>query len=239
MDGDGALPPGWAWARLDEICEINPATTSAHLAGHDEVAFVPMAAVEALTNRIDTSQRRPLNEVTTGFTRFAPGDVLFAKITPCMENGKIAVVPELPEQIGFGSTEFHVLRRRPGIEPLFVRHYLAQQHFRDIARRAMSGAVGQQRVPAAFLRDVVIPVPPTAEQTRIVREVTLLFDDIDAAEAALARAQESLTQFRASLLHAACTGALTAEWRAANPTNETGAELLAKLLAARRLEANG
>ena len=74
-----------------------------------------------------------------------------------------------------------------------------------------------------------IAVPPFAEQERIVREVTLLFDEIDAAEAALARAQENLTQFRASLLHAACTGALTAEWRAANPTNETGSAFLRRI----------
>lgn len=228
------LPSGWAWARLGDVCEVNPATDISHLSRDDTVAFVPMAAVAELSNQVDTSRRRPLHEVVTGFTRFAPGDVLFAKITPCMENGKIALVPEVAEGVAFGSTEFHVLRCGSGVEPPFIRHFLAQQRFRDFARGAMSGAVGQQRVPAEFVRDAPIPLPSSGEQARIVTELKTLFAELDEAEAALARARESLTQFRASLLHAACTGVLTAEWRAANPARETGADLLRRILAERR-----
>jgi type I restriction enzyme S subunit len=223
------LPPGWAEATLETVCEINPATDISAIPADRDVTFVPMAAVGALTNVVDTTKMRPLREVTTGFTRFQSGDVIFAKITPCMENGKIALVPELPNGIGLGSTEFHVLRPKAGIDAAYVCHYLMQEVFRATARRSMSGAVGQQRVPAAFLREATLPVPPAAEQTRIVAAVNTLFEEVEAGEAALARAREGLTQFRASLLHAACTGAVTADWRAANPTNATGDDLLGEI----------
>lgn len=231
---DEVLPPGWAWATLGEVCEINPGTDTSHLTPDDEVAFIPMASVSELSSVVDTSKRRPHREVSKGFTRFAPADVIFAKITPCMENGKIALVPEVPGGVAYGSTEFHVIRARPGIDPAYVRHYVSQQSFRDSARAKMSGAVGQQRVPVDFLRDAPIPIAPPAEQAGIANEIHALFTDLDTAEAALGRAREGVEQFRASLLHAACTGALTAAWRAANPPMETGADLLRRILAERR-----
>ena len=233
------LPPGWSAASLETICDINPATDISALSSETAITFVPMAAVGALTNTVDTSTTRPLREITTGFTRFQSGDVIFAKITPCMENGKLALVPELPHGIGIGSTEFHVVRPRPGIDAAFVCHYLMQESFRATARQSMSGAVGQQRVPAAFLREALIPVAPTAEQARIVAAVNALFEEVEVGEAALARAREELTQFRTSLLHAACTGALTADWRAENPTNETGQDVVRASLHRAGLAAQG
>ena len=233
MDGQ-ELPPGWAWARLEDVCELNPATETGHIGAMDEVAFIPMAAVAELSNKVDASQRRKLKDVAKGFTRFAAGDVLFAKITPCMENGKIAEVPSVPGNVAYGSTEFHILRPRLDISASYVRHFVAQQHFRDLARHNMSGAVGQQRVPLGFLRDAALPVPPSNEQHRIAAAVTALFDELDEAEAALARAREGVERFRASLLHAACTGQLTAAWRQANPPTETGADLLRRILSERR-----
>ncbi|MGG5809151.1 restriction endonuclease subunit S [Falsiroseomonas sp. CW058] len=223
------LPPGWGAASLETICEINPSTDISAISGDTAITFVPMAAVGALTNTVDTNTTRPLREITTGFTRFRSGDVIFAKITPCMENGKIALVPELPQGIGIGSTEFHVVRPKPGIDAAYVCYYLMQESFRATARSSMSGAVGQQRVPATFLREAVMPVPPAAEQTRIVAAVNALFEEVEAGEAALARAREGLTQFRASLLHAACTGALTADWRAENPADSPPEQLLAAI----------
>lgn len=232
------LPPGWVEASLDTICEINPATDVSGLPSDAPVTFVPMAAVGTLTNTIDTSKTRPLREITTGFTRFRSGDVIFAKITPCMENGKIALVPELPHGIGIGSTEFHVLRPKPGVDAGYVCHFVMREAFRAAARRSMSGAVGQQRVPAGYLREATIPVAPTAEQARVVAAVDAAFEKVGAGEAAILRTREALTQFRASLLHAACTGALTAGWRAANRTNEADDNFLMLLMAARR-ELNG
>jgi type I restriction enzyme S subunit len=233
-EGERELPPGWAWAKLDGVCDINPPTDLSGLAASTHVTFAPMAAVGELTNSIDLTRTRPLEEVRNGFTRFRSGDLLFAKITPCMENGKIAIVPEIPHGVGAGSTEFHVLRAGPGVDVRYICHFVMQDAFRQSARRAMSGGVGQQRVPSQFLKDAVIPVPPSAEQARIVAAVNVLFEEVEAGEAALARARAGLETFRASLLHAACTGALTAPWRQANPTTETGAQLLETLLRERR-----
>ena len=233
--GGVGLPPGWAWARLGEVCDVNPLTPLEGLPADQALAFVPMAAVEAQSNKMDVSACRTLAQVSTGFTRFMQDDVLFAKITPCMENGKTAVVPEVPGRVAFGSTEFHVLRCRPGIAPTYLQRFVVQQSFRDTARQHMSGAVGQQRVPASFMRDAPIPVPPNAEQARIVAAIEALFTDLDEAEAALSRARAGLGTYRASLLHAACTGQLTAAWRASRPPPaEDGPALLRRILAERR-----
>ena len=83
------LPLGWEWATLSDVCEINPKTDTDHLPPNAGLTFVPMAAVEEELGRIDVSIHRPLRDVAKGFTRFRLGDVIFAKITPCMENGKI------------------------------------------------------------------------------------------------------------------------------------------------------
>lgn len=232
--GTDNLPPGWAWAKLGDVCEINPSTDTSHLALDEDVAFIPMTAVAELSNQVDTSRRRKLSEVVKGFTRFRSGDVLFAKITPCMENGKIAIVPSVPGNVGYGSTEFHVIRPRDGISAQYIHYYLSQKKFRETARHNMSGAVGQQRVPTVFMSSARLPVPPSQEQISITKKVNALFVELDEAETALKRAREGVTQFRASLLHAACTGELTAAWREATPATETGADFLQRILAERR-----
>jgi type I restriction enzyme S subunit len=101
----GSPTAQWAEAILAEIAEINPTIQISHLPRDLPVSFVPMPAVGALTGEIDTTNVRSLSEVCKGYTRFTDGDVLFAKITPCMENGKIAVARNLLNNIGFGSTE--------------------------------------------------------------------------------------------------------------------------------------
>ena len=231
----GVLPPGWAWARLGDVCLLNPGLDLDGINSDVLLPFVGMASVEALTNRVDVSQARPLSEVATGFTRFRAGDVLFAKITPCMENGKIAVVPDAAGSAAFGSTEFHVLRPRNSIDKQYLHYYLVQQSTRDQARAVMSGAVGQQRVPKGFLQALLVPLPPAMEQRRLVELIDKLFTEIEEAEAAMKRARRQMADYRASLLHAACTGALTANWRGANPRPaEDGPALLRRILAERR-----
>ncbi|WP_128002599.1 restriction endonuclease subunit S [Piscinibacter defluvii] len=224
------LPPGWAQAKLDEITLINPPGASTTVPDSQEVTFVPMAAVEPLTGHIDVSGTRTFGEVKKGFTRFRNGDVLFAKITPCMENGKIAVARGLHEGVGCGSTEFHVLRPNGAALPGYLRYYLVQSSFRRDAQRNMQGAVGQQRVPTDYLREVAVPVAPLAEQKRIVSRIEELFSEIDEGERALERTQELLKRYRQSVLKAAITGALTAAWRhARSSSDEPGEALLERM----------
>src|SRR5207245_1664051 len=104
----------WPRVRLTEAVDLNPKPGRGSLSDDLHVSFVPMAAVGAGTGAIDASVVRKYAEVKKGYTYFREGDVLFAKITPCMENGKMAVTRKLRNGIGFGSTEFHVLRPREG-----------------------------------------------------------------------------------------------------------------------------
>src|SRR5690606_25655031 len=138
-----------------------------------------MPAVEAETGRIDVSGRRPFAEVKSGFTPFASGDVLFAKITPCMENGKMAVVPDLPHGVGFGSTEFFVLRPTAAIDAKLL---VSSAAFRQEAQHHMTGAVGQKRVPKRYLETKPSPLPPINEQRRIVEKIETLFAELDKGE---------------------------------------------------------
>ena len=134
VDGLWELPEDWQWAKLGEVTEVNPKTDFSGLDTSAAVTFVPMAAVSEESGAIRLSETRAVSNVTTGFKRFKSGDVIFAKITPCMENGKIAVVPEVPGGVAAGSTEFHVVRSQL-LRPQFVFLYLVRRALREEARR--------------------------------------------------------------------------------------------------------
>ena len=132
------------------------------------VSFVPMAAVDGRLGAITVREERPFAEVSKGFTSFEEGDVLFPKITPCMENGKVALARNLTNGIGRGSTEFHVLRPQDPVLGEYIYHFVRRARFREEAKRYFTGTAGQQRVPKSFMENVLIPVPPLNEQRRIV-----------------------------------------------------------------------
>ena len=138
---------------------------------HDEleVSFIPMMAVGE-NGQINVSEIKKFADVKNGFTYFSEGDVLFAKITPCMENGKGAIASNLCNGIGFGSTEFHVIRPIENIttsEWIYVLTTL--QKFRLSAEANMTGSAGQKRVPASFLQDYSFYLPPIELQKQFSR----------------------------------------------------------------------
>lgn len=154
---------------LADVCDINPRLGRDHGFPDDHyVSFVPMAAVDEVSGSIREKQKRLFGAVKKGFTTFRDGDVLFAKITPCMENGKCAVARDLIGGIGFGSTEFHVLRPKDMVLAEWVYYFLRRDVFRQEAKRNFTGTAGQQRVPTSFLEKSRIPVPSLIEQRRIV-----------------------------------------------------------------------
>ncbi len=108
-----------------------------------------------------------MKEVERGYTYFANGDVLFAKITPCMENGKCALAYGLQNNTGFGSTEFHVIRAGSTVSSEWIYYFIRQETVRQEAKRHMTGSAGQQRVPASFVAKIEVPLPPLPEQQRI------------------------------------------------------------------------
>jgi len=167
----------WPFYKMSQVAEINPRDSHwKQLPDDTMVSFVPMPAVSEITASIEDAEIRPLGEVRRGYTYFRDNDVLFAKITPCMENGKVALAQHLKSGLGFGSTEFHVIRSKDGVLPRYLYFFVRQPSFRRHAKQRMRGAAGQQRVPKQFLVDYLIPLPPPSEQRRIVE----LLDRADA-----------------------------------------------------------
>ena len=152
---------GWGLVPLGSACNINPKKSNdSRLVSGAEVSFVPMPAVTE-RGEIDATAIKEYDEVKTGFTYFAENDVLFAKITPCMENGKGAVAKGLHNGVGFGSTEFHVLRPISGkTDPYWIYALTAFSQFRMDAVSNMTGSAGQRRVPASFLENYRVSLPP-------------------------------------------------------------------------------
>jgi type I restriction enzyme S subunit len=202
------LPDSWCRIPLEDVALINPGVDKSRFSNDEELPFVPMPAVEAGTGRIDTSERRPFGKLKSGFTAFASSDVLFAKITPCMENGKMAVVPKLPKGVGFGTTEFHVLRATRAVDPRLLYYFVSSASVRHEAQHNMTGAVGQKRVPKRYVEKKEFPLPPLNEQHRIVEKIESLFAQIDKGEEALREVQKLLKRYRQSILKAAVTGSL-------------------------------
>ncbi len=163
MPGTDAF--GWGLVPLGSTCNINPKKgLDSRLVSGAEVSFVPMPAVTE-HGEIDATAVKEYDEVKTGFTYFAENDVLFAKITPCMENGKGAVAKGLHNGVGFGSTEFHVLRPISGkTDPYWIYTLTAFPQFRMDAANNMTGSAGQRRVPASFLENYRVSLPPMVLQ---------------------------------------------------------------------------
>ncbi len=163
---------GWGLRALGTACLINPKRgQDSQLLSDLDVSVVPMPAVSE-HGEIDTTEVKKYNDVKAGLTYFEENDVLFAKITPCMENGKGAVAKGLCNGIGFGSTEFHVLRPIDGItNSVWIYMLTVMPKFRKEAAEKMTGSAGQRRVPASFLKNYQVAVPPIALQNKFATYV--------------------------------------------------------------------
>ena len=199
---------GWTRVPIKEIADINPKLDKSSIPDKLMVSFVPMQAVGADDGTINVSNLRPASEVKKGFTNFQEGDVLFAKITPCMENGKMAIVPKVAGGYGFGSTEFHVLRPRDGLDPRYLYYFVSSQSVRKEAAHNMTGAVGQKRVSTSYIADLEIPLAPPDQQRLIVAEIERQFSRLDEAVANLKRVKANLKRYKAAVLKAAVEGRL-------------------------------
>ena len=152
--------------RLGECCILNPRRPNIALCDTDKVSFIPMPAVSEDGYWVDMTDEE-YGKVKKGFTYFENNDVLFAKITPCMENGKGAIVHGLTNGIGMGSTEFHVLRPINGISsPYWLLALTRMPIFRERAAKNMSGTGGQKRVSASYLDHFMVGLPAIEEQRR-------------------------------------------------------------------------
>jgi len=181
---------------IADIAAINPSIDLRGLRDDAVVSFIPMSDVTD-SGRWVGKQERHLDEVRVGYTPVADGDILFAKITPCMENGKGAHAGGMSNGVGFGSTEFHVLRAKGQNNPRFLFHWLQAPSLRLRAIAYMGGSAGQQRVQSDFFSHFRIPKIEPAEQCRIAVVLDAVDEAITKTEAVIAK----LKQVRAGLLH--------------------------------------
>jgi len=170
--------------RLTEVAKINPRRRTIERADDALTSFVPMEAVDDVLGEVTQVVSQPFLKIRKGYTYFENGDVIFAKITPCMQNGKHAVVSDLIDGFGFGSTEFHVVRALPEVLPEWIHYFLRRRETLDAAIKTFTGAVGQQRVPPSFLENLELPVPPVEEQRQIAARLKAQLTEVETARQA-------------------------------------------------------
>lgn len=186
----------WPVGKLSQFCEINPGRPKLNISDTTLVSFIPMQAVSEY-GYITNLENKEYIEVKKGFTYFQDNDVLFAKITPCMENGKGAIAYNLSNGIGMGSTEFHVLRPIDEISnSSWLLHLTKLPIFRKDAESNMTGTAGQRRVPASYLVEFLVGLPPIELQNKFKSIV----QQADKSKAELQQSIENIDKVMRSLL---------------------------------------
>lgn len=182
---------------ISQVAEINPRSYPPNgLKLSDPVSFIPMADVSE-SGAWTGDKRGPLIAAAGGYTNFQEGDVLLAKITPCLENGKGAHAVGLCNGYGYGSTEFHVLRAKGSISARYLFHITQHEEFRLKAEMQMTGTAGQRRVPTDFFDRYRAYVPSKADQTKIAE----ILDTLDAAIRGTEGVVAKLKAMKQGLLH--------------------------------------
>lgn len=206
------LPDGWRWVKLSAVCELNPRRPLIDRSDDTPTSFIPMESVNAVSGTVTDLRIRPFGEIKKGYTYFADGDVLFAKITPCMQNGKHAIAQWLLDGIGFGTTEFHVLRPRTDIVSEWIHFFVRQPAFLFEATEHFTGTVGQQRVPQDYLSNCEIPLPPIPEQQRISAILKGQMAVVDKTRAASQARFDAIKALPAAFLKSAFQGLSSQSW---------------------------
>ena len=171
------LPEGWAWARLLTPVALDPKNS---VSDDTDASFLPMAAIDDGFTNVYHPEVRPWGKIKKGYTQFADGDVVFAKISPCFENGKYFIADKLENGIGAGTTELYVLRSpKESLDKEYLFRFLASRYFTEGAVKTFMGSVGQQRIKKDYLESMLLPVPPLPEQRRIVERIQEVFALID------------------------------------------------------------
>jgi type I restriction enzyme, S subunit len=204
----GEIPAHWEMSRLRYVCELNPSSSEiSDLPSDTKVTFLPMEKIGE-DGSIEKDENREIEEVLRGYTYFKDGDVIVAKITPCFENKKGALLEGLTNGIGFGTTELHVLRPGPRTNPMFL-FYLTRSHaFRVLGVYQMYGAAGQQRVPEDFISNFETAIPLLSEQRAIAAFLDRETANLDALTRRFEQLLDGLEERRAALISHAVTKGL-------------------------------
>lgn len=211
------VPGNWCWVKMGELYQINPKNEADD---ESEAAFIPMDKIAPDMVSDFSYEIQPWKKAKKGHTQFADGDVAFAKISPCFENRKSMIISGLPNGIGGGTTELIVLRNS-NIFQRFTFWLITDEYFIQNGKQTYSGTVGQQRISMDYVRTYPVPLPPLAEQQRIVDRIESIFAKLDEAKEKAQAVVDGFELRKSAILHKAFTGELTAQWREDNNKNNS------------------
>ena len=219
------LPPNWRIVRFEEVVTFTKKPRNLRYSEYNEVPFVPMNLIPIAKLFSKEFRLKPTDEIGSG-TYFEPGDILLAKITPSFENGKQCIIPELPTAFGIATTEVIPIREVEGVsDKFYLFYYLLDPDVRALLAGRMQGTTGRLRLGTKTLAELEIPLPPLAEQRRIVAKLRMLSMQLDAAidtlKSELARAEH----LRQSILRQAFSGKFVPQ----DPGDEPASVLLEKI----------
>jgi type I restriction enzyme S subunit len=207
VDWLGDIPVTWECYKLKRLTKFNP--SKAEL-GNDvdmsnKIVFLPMEKV-SVDGKIDCEEKRKVSEIWNGFTYFKRGDVVVAKITPCFENGKGALLDSLETKYGFGTTEFIIIRPLEKLCGNFLYYITMSSRFRKEGEEVMTGAAGQKRVPTDFMKNYLVALPSIQEQSQIVHFIKTKHLEIDRVIDKTNREIELIQEYRTRLISDVVTG---------------------------------
>lgn len=215
----------WVAGNISDLFLVNPGHKGISIEDNLLVSFIPMASIEEENGIINTGVHRQYKEVKSGFTKFIEGDVLFAKITPCMENGKVGIATGLKSGLGCGTTELHVFREQIiGTNIILFYHFLLES-FRQKAKSNFQGSSGHLRVPVTFFEDLKIDLPPKEEIEQIQKKVNELFKYVENIESHFIELKKVVQSLPNNVLEKAFSGELVKQ----DPEDESAEILLNKI----------
>ena len=217
------IPEGWVWCRLGDISLINPKN---NLNDELDVSFIPMTLISEGFSNVHTSEVKKWKNIKERYTHFCNEDIGIAKITPCFENRKSVIFNNLKNGVGAGTTELYILRNNKTISfNKYLFWVVKTQEFINKGIESFTGAVGQQRVSKDFIENTLIPLPPLAEQHRIVQKIEQLFALVDIIEVNKKALEKLIEQAKSQVLSDAVAGKLTHQ----DPNDEPAEELLKRI----------
>lgn len=199
------IPEKWKWVKIQAITKINPKNK---IEDSTAVSFIKMSAITQGYSDRFTQEIKLWKDVKKGFTHFAEGDVLVAKITPCFENIKSTIAINLKNGFGAGTTELHVLRSSEQVLSKYLLFFCKSPRFINDGVKSFTGTAGQQRISSNWIKNYQIPLPPIEEQQRIVAKINELFSILDAIDVKQKSLEEKLKLIKTKTLDLAIHGKL-------------------------------
>lgn len=201
----GQIPAHWEVIRLKIIASINPIIRTKSLNPDLPVVFLPMESVEE-DGTYKNEASKITSEISTGYTYFEKGDIIIAKITPCFENRKGALLDTLKSEYGFGTTELHVVRGKRGANLKYLFYLLRSELFMRLGEMNMKGTAGQKRVPDTFIKTYKLALPPISEQEKISQKIEEIESSFNEVEKRSRSQMRIIRKYRQSLIYELVTG---------------------------------